>query len=265
MLDFTLSFLAWLASTTIPAFLGLTGITRLGTRIRPRYLAAFALGIFLWFFVDTIGGSANLDVNAGFSGGAAQLAIVLLFVAGVLVFISIDRRVLSAPQGGTYPLAIPLMIAVAVGIHGFGEGTAFGDTAFSTSSATLLEAFGGVTAAVAYVLHKVLEPMMIGACYLIYAGKDPKYTGVDLKDMLLLALVFAAPSMVGAATGYHISYDATYFFALGTGSSIYAALRLVRPLFAIPEGSSTWDTAWVALWLVLGFISIYVAALFHSG
>lgn len=75
MLDFGTSFLGWLAATAIPAFLGLLLITGAGKWVKGKYLAAFAIGIFMWFFVDTIGGSANLDVNAGFGGGIDQVAM----------------------------------------------------------------------------------------------------------------------------------------------------------------------------------------------
>src|SRR5437016_10616072 len=85
MIGFTEGFLAWLASTAIPAFVGLLVIVWAGNVVKPKYLTAFALGIFLWFFVDTIQGSANLDVNAGFTGGVAQVAAVGLFIIGVLV------------------------------------------------------------------------------------------------------------------------------------------------------------------------------------
>jgi zinc transporter ZupT len=166
MLDFATAFLAWTASTWIPAFVGLFVIVWAGHFVKSKYLAAFALGIFLWFFVDTIQGSALLDVNAGFMGGAGQVAAVLLFIIGVLSVFWIDRRrglFSSEAIVGTASVAIPLLAAAAIGIHGLGEGAAFGSTAYSTSSTSLLDAFGGVSAGVAYLLHKGLEPMMAAA------------------------------------------------------------------------------------------------------
>jgi hypothetical protein len=264
VLAFTESFLAWLASTAIPAFVGLLIIASAGMLLKGKYLAAFALGIFLWFFVDTIGGSANLDVNAGFTGGVAQVAVVALFVIGVLFFFSVDRNIFSPESGmGKYGLAIPLLVAIAVGMHGFGEGAAFGGTAVSTSSTSLLDAFGGLTAGVAYVLHKLLEPMMIGACYCVYSKEHAKSAVGRLGDVLLLSILFLVPSLIGAATGYYFTYDSSYFFALGTGTSIYAAVRLARPLFETMTASSS-ESIKIALSVILGFICIYFAALFHS-
>src|SRR6266852_3604689 len=157
MIGFAESFAVWLASTIIPAAIGLIFIVWIGSVIKPRYTVAFALGILLWFFLDTIQASACLYVNEGFSGGAEQVGIVVLFVLGVLFFFWADRNrdIFNAESAvGKYGIAIPLMMSVAVGIHGLGEGTAFGANVSSTSSTSLLDAFGGVAAGVAYVLHK---------------------------------------------------------------------------------------------------------------
>jgi hypothetical protein len=296
MIGFGESFLAWTASTLFPAFAGLvliTGINKLldwlvflGNKLsrlfRPRlrsgplkvqlridekYLAAFAFGIFLWFFFDTISGSATLDVNSGFGGGPAQVAVVILFVAGALLFFSVDqhRNIFSAETAiGKYGIVIPLLVAAAVGIHGLGEGWDFGHTAYATSSADLLNAFGGVMAAVAYVLHKALEPMMVGACYAVYTKGQARSGARWIRDLFLLSIVFVFASLVGATGGYYVSFDTTYFFAIGTGTSIYAAFRLVGPLFIPNRTVRSKDTLQIAVALLLGFIAIYIAALFHS-
>src|SRR3989442_12001653 len=137
-----------------------------GMKFQIKYVSEFAFGILFWFFVDTITGAASLDVNSGFSGGAGQVARVGLFAIGLLFFFSVDRnRNIFSPQlaVGKYGLAIPLLVAAALGIHGLGEGAAFGGTAALTTSTSLLDTFGGVSGGVAYVLHKTLEPMIIGA------------------------------------------------------------------------------------------------------
>jgi zinc transporter ZupT len=276
MLGFAESFLAWTASTWIPAFIGLLVIVWAGRFVKSRYLAAFALGIFLWFFVDTIQGSALLDVNAGFRGGAGQVAAIALFIIGVLGVFWIDRRHgLFSPESivTTVSVAIPLLVAGAIGIHGLGEGAAFGATAYSTSSTSLLDAFGGVSAGVAYLLHKGLEPMMAAASYCVYTNRTGSGVKGKLRDVFLLSLVFVLPSLIGAVVGYYVmgpatgfvaGFDTTYFFALGTGTSIYAALRLSRPLFRSEGSVTSDDSIKTAVPIVLGFIAIYFAALFHS-
>jgi len=265
MLGFAESISAWLVSTTVPAFLGLALITAAVRLVRREYLLAFALGIFLWFSVDTWSGSADLSVNAGFNGGVGQFATVILFAAGVLVFFGADRNLFSPePMGDSVDMTVPFLVALAIGIHGLGEGAAFGGTASVTTSTDLLGAFGGISAGVSYALHKALEPMMIGACYLIYSRGGDKAWKARLRDVVGLALVFAIPSLLGAITGYYIRYDATYFFALGAGTSIYAALRIVRPLFLVRSPSSPLEPVRTAFWLIFGLLCIYSAALLHA-
>lgn len=305
MLGFVESFLPWTAATLIPAFVGLLLIVsaervmeailsmlkkalnrikssfprtpseadpaavpsarRVGT---PRYIAAFAFGILFWFFVDTVTGAASLDVTSGFSGGVNQVAIVGLFVTGVLFFFSVDRnRNIFSPELaiGKHGLAIPVLVAVALGIHGLGEGAAFGGTAALTTSRSLLEAFGGISGGIAYVLHKALEPMIIGACYCAYSIQNAKSTTGRLRDLAVLSVIFAVPSLIGAATGYYLAYDSSYFYALGTGTAIYAAVRLFGPLFNNMKVIGSKESITMAALMTLGLLTIYFAALFHSG
>ena len=268
MLGFADSFLPWTAATLIPGFVGLLIIVLAGNFLRAKYLAAFAIGIFLWFFVDTIGGAAGLDVISGFSGGGGQLSHSGLFVIGLLFFFTVDRnRNIFSPQlaGGKYSLAIPWLVAAAVGIHGLGEGAAFGGATALTSSTSLLDAFGGYSGGVAYILHKALEPMMIGACYCVYAKKHAKGAAGQLRDLLLLSIAFVVPSLLGAATGYYLTYDSSFFYALGTGTSVYALIRLAGPLFDNTQTPSSKESIKIAVLIALGLLAIYFAALFHSG
>src|SRR3989442_13198064 len=268
MLGFAEGLPPWVAITLFPAFVGLLLVVSVEKVVNQKYLSAFALGIFLWFFVDTIKASGALDVAAGFAGGASQVSLVGLFVIGILLFFSTDRhqKVFSPREAvGKYGVTIPLLVAVSVGIHGIGEGASFGGTAALTTSASLLDAFGGISSGLAYVLHKVLEPMMIGACYCVYSSQLAKNTADRLKDLAVLSTVFAIPSLVGGVSGYYLTYDSSYFYALGTGTSVYAAMRLAGPLFSTVQSVSQKETIKIALSLALGLLAIYFAALFHSG
>ena len=129
----------------------------------------------------------------------------------------------------------------------------------------LLDAFGGIKAGVAYVLHKALEPMMIGACYAFYTKGQARNGARWIRDTFLLSMVFSLASLVGAAAGYFVKVETTYFFALGTGTSIYAAMRLLAPLFTPGQTIKSNYSISIAVALLLGFIAIYIAALFHSG
>jgi zinc transporter ZupT len=263
LLPFLPTFLAAVGAFIFPTIVGLLVLAGAARVVSARYLAAFALGIYLWFFSDTIGDSAYLDVNSGFGGGTAQVALVLLFAVGLVLLFSLDRSALGPDSTSRSRLSVPLLVALAVGIHGLGEGAALSATAAVTPATGILDAFGGTSAAAAFVLHKALEPMMVGAAYWVYARERAKDPASLLKDMLLLAFVFVLPGIIGAATDYNLGYDTTYFFALGLGTSIYALVRLARPLFS-ETSDSKWDSTRVAVLVLAGFLCIYLAALLHS-
>jgi hypothetical protein len=264
VLPFGESFLAIVAALVIPTLVGLFVIAGVAKSVSQRYLAAFTLGIYFWFFSDTIGDSSYLDVNSGFSGGVVQLALVILFAVGLILVFSLDRTIFK-PGPATIGLGfgVPLLVAFAVGFHGFGEGAAFSATAAATPSTSLLDAFGGLSAAIAFILHKALEPMMIGAAYWTYARDHAKNASGVIRDMLVLTAVFTIPGIVGGATDYFLNYETTYFFAFGLGTSIYAAVRLAKPLFWEPNISNS-ESVKIALLVLFGFLCIYFAALFHS-
>ena len=192
------------------------------------------------------------------------MALVVLFIAGLTVVLSLDRTTFRADKAGTnLGFTIPLLVAFSIGFHGFGEGAAFIATAGATSASGLLGAFGGFSAAAAFAIHKALEPMIVGAAYWIYAKDHARSPAALAKDILLLAFVFVAPGIVGAATDYSSAYATTYLFAFGLGTSLYAAVRLARPLFSDTDGSP-WDSLKVGAAMILGFLSLYSAALLHS-
>jgi hypothetical protein len=263
VLPFGTSFLAIASALVLPTLVSLLLVSAAARRVNARYLAAFAAGIYLWFFSDTIGDSAYLGVNSGFGGGVEQAALVVLFILGVLLVFSLDRTAFGSGDGDGLAFRIPVLVALAVGIHGFGEAAAFSGVAASTPATDLLDAFGGLSPAVAFILHKALEPTMVGAAYWLYSRNHSKSTGGLLKDMLILTVAFVLPGLVGAATNYYLSFDVTYVFALGLGTSIYAVVMLAKPLFSGAAGSR-WESTKLACAIVLGFLCLYFAALLHS-
>jgi zinc transporter ZupT len=268
LIGFAETFGAVLATFLIPTFIGLAIISVAAKYLSPKYLAAFTIGIYLWFFSDTIGDASLLGVSEGFTGGIWQVALWLTFAIGLVVLFSIDSKMFAEGSPGvSFGFSIPILVAIAVGMHGFGEGAAVGATAATSTSSNLLDAFGGLSAGAAFVLHKGLEPMMVGAAYWIYARDHAKDMMGRLKDIVILTLAFTLPGIVGGASAYYViqafpNADYTYVFALGLGTSIYAAARLARPLF---QGTgSRGESLKVACLIILGFTCLYTAALLHS-
>jgi hypothetical protein len=267
MIPFLEAFLGIIAALVIPTAVGLAIVAGVAQYVSARALAAFALGIYFWFFSDTIGDSSYLGVNSSFGGGAEHWSLVILFVVGALLVFAIDRDVFKprASVAGAAGLGfgIPILVAFAVGMHGFGEGADFGASAATTLSTNLIVGFGGLSAVVAFVLHKGLEPMMAGATYWIYAKGHAKNTGGVVKDNLLMMIVFTVPGIIGGGTDYFLQYDDLYFFAFGLGTSIVAVIRLAKPLFWESD-EDKYDSLKIALLMLFGFMCIYFAALFHS-
>jgi zinc transporter ZupT len=269
LLGFAETFGATVASFVLPAIVALVIISVVARFLKARYLAAFAIGIYFWFFSDTIGDANLLGANEGFAGGFFHIALWIAFAVGLVLVISIDRDLFTpGPEGVRFGFAIPLLVALAIGIHGFGEGAAIGATAVTTPAGNLIDAFGGFSAAVAFVVHKVLEPMIVGAAYWIYAKDHAKDMAGRVRDVVLLVLVFTIPGIIGAGSAYYVvqtfpGVDFTYVFALGLGTSIYAAVRLARALF---EGGATsrYESTKVAILILLGFTCLYLAAMLHS-
>ncbi|MDE1852851.1 MAG: hypothetical protein KGI38_03780 [Thaumarchaeota archaeon] len=262
MIPYLVAFVSFLGATLIPVLLGLGLVTTAGRRIRREYLAALAVGIFLWYFSDTVGDSAYLDVNASFSGGIEHVALFALFAVGLLLVFALDTHAFSPEtEAPAYSLAIPILMAFAIGIHGLGEGADTGATAALTQSTSVLDAFGGLSPGVGYVIHKALEPMMVGVSYCIYSKGRLTDMRRVLRDVFTLAAVFTVPAVIGEAFAYSVPFDTTYAFAFATGTSFYAVVRLSKPLFNSHLSES--ESFRAALFLLLGLGSIYFAALFH--
>jgi len=264
LLSFAESFFAWLAATGISAIAGLIVALAVGKYLKLGYLLAFSLGVILWVFTDVIDNAAKLDVEASFSGGWEQVIIVVLFALGVLLFLSLDRSVFSPGAPTNLGLTIPLLVAIAIGIHGLGEGGAFGEVSSITPFSSLVLTFGGEAPGAAYVIHKFLESLALGTGYLAFSGRQPVGTTKRLGDVAMLGFAFVVPSVAAMAAGYYIEYNVVYFYALGSGALLYAILKLAGPLFTTQRASGSNGSLIMGAWLLAGLLSVYLAALLHS-
>jgi hypothetical protein len=266
LIDFFTIFLAILLVNFIPFYGGF--FTSLATkRIQASYLLSYSVGISLWFFVDLINNAAQLDINKGFSGDIRQLGILLAFVFGLFITLSIGRSNISQQEGEGYtrPLFI-VLVAIAftwIGLHALGEGAGVGALASSTVSESLIEAIGGVNGGISFVLHKFLEGVVIGALYRVYARGYGNSIGNELRWIGLLGVAAVAPALLGGSIAYYLAFEVSYFFALAGGAYIYIALALTQPIFKL-SGSSRSYFAKIALLILAGVLSMYFAGLFHS-
>ena len=263
MLPFGVTAVEFAVVTFLSAFIGILVVILASGFVRVRYLAAFALGVYLWYFTDTLGGANYLDVDGGFAYSSYLASLVLLFVVGLLVFFSLDRKLFDQAGKAAYgALAIGALAALAMGLHGMAEGVDFGITAAQTPSNSLLDAFGGLAPAASWVLHKMLEPTVAGVAFVTIAGTGTGRPLGKVVDALVVAVVFTAPAVVGSVVGYYNPFDSSYVYALGLGTSVYALARIGRPLYSEDPGS--WLSTKMAVAVMVGFVLIFMSAMLHS-
>jgi len=240
-------------------------------RVSIRNLSAFALGLLFWFFLDTLNDAIQLGVNEGFSFDFHHTALVLLFIIGFLALALMSGLGMSDKGGvkdlSSYPFLVTLLAALGMGFHGIGEGMEFGGTSAGTSAITILDAIGGYGGAVAYVLHKFLEACIVTVVFVALVSEGGPSFRKQLWRVVALGLAFGIPSVVGEFVGYFAPMDSSYFYALGGGAALFVALLVIRPIFTSKGREETTYSQWVGivLALLLGFLSLYVAAAFHAG
>ena len=264
MLPFGITDTEFAVVTFMSAFIGISFVIWGSLIVKLRYLAAFSLGVYLWFFTDTLSGANYLDVTGGFVYSSHLVLLVALFVVGLIALFSLDAELFTT--GGSFKrgaLWVGALAAIALGLHGMAEGAAFGTTAAQPPSSSLLDAFGGIGASASWVFHKMLEPSVAATAYVAIAGSAPRKPSDRVVDALVLAFVFVIPAVIGSVAGYLAFFDVTYIYALGLGTSVYALARVGRGLYSDEGGGSLLSTK-MALAAVLGFILIFAAALLHS-
>ncbi|MDE1857924.1 MAG: hypothetical protein KGI26_02490 [Thaumarchaeota archaeon] len=262
-------------ATFIPTFVSLYLVSAL--RPRPRYLAAFGVGLTFWYFYDTLAEAASLGVNNALYpvylfGGIPHLVLIGAFVAGVAFIAAVDH--VSVPAAGPAPgrralFLIPAVVALVMGVHGLGEG--WGAVSAVSSSPTagsdfqgLVQAFGTFPALASYPVHKFLEASMVAIIYTVYLKGEG--TDAGWWEVPLLGLLFAGPSAIGAAFGYYYSLDTTYFFAFGVTAALYAMVRMMEPIARSPRDASVAPAHYgfkVFFAIGLGMLVLYAAALLH--
>jgi hypothetical protein len=267
MIEFTVSFIEFALATLVPIYVGILSMIVIYSEIHlgTRYLSAYAFGLLLWFFFDTLNDAVQLGVNEGYSFDYRQTSLVLLFIAGFL-FLTLFSGPITTMENGASPVLLGVLVAFGIGIHGFGEGLGFGGLAAGTPATSVLEAIGGVGGGISYFLHKLLESTIVSVVFLNAAKFRSLSTRKQVSQMAIVGLIFGMPSLIGEAVAYYIPVDTSYFFAMGAGAALSVSLHVMKPIFLGSGAENTTYSQWVgiSLSLLLGFFLLYGAALFHS-
>jgi len=115
-------------------------------------------------------------------------------------------------------------------------------------------------------LHKLLESTIVIVVFLAAARAQNMSIRKQVRQAVVIGLIFGIPSVIGEAVAYYMPIDATYFFAMGAGAALSVALYVIRPIFRESGDKTTIYSRWVgiSLSILLGFFLLYGAALFHS-
>jgi len=260
LIDPTTNFVAGVAATFIPLYVGLFLPLAIAVQSmrRLRILMAISAGIIFWFFLDVMNDAVLLDVNQGFGGGLDHVILAALFAIGLFLLFGFEQAYSksSANKGhrqksiSTMEIsyAIALLVALGIGFHALGEGIEIGS--LIPTATNIIDAIGGFSSGVAYVLHKFLEGFVVGAVAAFAKTKTPR--------ILILGLVSGIPTIIGSSLALLTPINSAYFFALGGAAAVYVEYKLI-PNFVDQESAPIYVIA-----SLVGFYSMYLAGLFHG-
>jgi hypothetical protein len=152
-----------------PKVVGLCPCLRLPAQLL-RYVAAFGIGLYFRLCSDTIGDANVLEVNEGFAVGIFHVALFPVFAQVSSRYLpwtsaqSLRNKGRARASGSASPYWWPLPLDTWLR-----RGAAVGSTAATMPSPNLADAFGGLSAATDFVLHKSLELRTLGVACWIYA------------------------------------------------------------------------------------------------
>jgi zinc transporter ZupT len=197
----------------VPVFLGLLWLPFLRT-IQRKWLDFFlslTVGLLVFLGIDAL--SEALETARSVPGAFQGLGLVLIGVIGTPLLINVLSH-----RGRDQQSAIRVsgLIALAIGLHNFGEGLAVG-AAYASGSIAL-----GTFLVLGFLLHNTTEGLGIVAPL---ASERPAFG-----QLALLGLVAGAPTVMGAWLG-GFSYSplwTTLFFAVGAGAIAQVVLLLGR-------------------------------------
>jgi zinc transporter ZupT len=258
MADVLSTFAATALATFVPLYIGLFFPPLLGKGSRGSlFFVAASVGIISWFFLDVAGDAALLDVNQGFGGDYTHVVLAGSFAFGFLLLFGLERwstpssfaAASEAMTGGSqFTFAIAFVAALGIGFHALGEGLSIGSVVPNATS--ILDAIGGLGPGIAYVLHKFLEGLVVGAFAMLARSR---YGQIGI-----LGIASGLPTLLGFLLGLPSTLESTYFFAIGASGAVYIEFKLIPKIF---EGRAKFSTL---VFTLIGFYSMYTAGLFHG-
>jgi len=208
-------------------------------------LAAIAVGILLFLFVDVVASAQTLiavPLTSGDTSLVAEYALLLAggFIVGTLLLVWFERWYTARMRGekaavrgptsieptesafAVDPIQLSTLIAVGIGLHNLSEGLAIG-AAYAQGVLALV----GVLV-IGFAIHNATEGFGVLGPGLM-AGR--RYS---LGRLAALGLVAGGPTFFGTLIGSVFRADAVsvLFFGLAAGAILYVVLQMSRPMLA---------------------------------
>ena len=197
----------------------------------------------VWFFLDLMSISTYLGINQGLSD--STFLLVLLFILGFLVTIMLD------PHSRLDRFYDPIFLAaLVIAIHGIGEGIAIGSTLAYPTVVDPIAATGGPISAASFVIHKTLEAFIVTVLAVS--------TGRYYSHLIGAGLILSVPTVLGAIAGYLLSINATVFYAIAGGGTLWLLSTLISTSMTMPSRFK-WSLS-----LLLGVLLMFLAGTLHS-
>lgn len=234
----------------VPVAIGMLwypGLRRLSRRVRDVVLAV-TVGLLAFLLVDTLEEALHAAGQTGAAiNGLGLVAVGAAFMIGMLVLIedvATHRANEEAPRGQRSGLTMAYVLALAIGLHNFGEGLAVG------ASAAVGEVALGATLLVGFIVHNSTEGLAIA---LPIAMRD-RVRGWHFVGLVLVA---GAPAIPGTLLGSWSIAPAWSAIAFGVaaGALIQVLLVVGRSLAAVS------DRRTVAAGVVFGVATMYATGL----
>lgn len=201
-------------------------------------LAAIAVGVLLFLFVDVLSNAHGIISGAlggagspGLAGASVDLAALLAGFAFALLALhyfveGFTRRVRDGapdvdPAAPVGPLEMSTIIAVGIGLHNLSEGLAIGAAYAAGLPLALVLVIG-------FAIHNTTEGfgilgpgMMAGA----------RYSG---RRLLALGLVGGGPTFLGTVIGSVVTAPvlSVLFYGLAAGAILFVVLQMAPPMLA---------------------------------
>jgi zinc transporter ZupT len=231
----------------IPVLLGLLWLPFLRSVDRKwvDFFLSLTIGLLVFLAVDAV--AEALEVSTRVAGAFQGLSLVLLGLLGTPLMIAALGEWRRRSRKELSLLYVSALIALAIGLHNFGEGLAVG-AAYATGEIPL-----GTFLVLGFLLHNTTEGLGI------VAPIAKQQTRV--RDLVLLGLLAGLPTIFGAWLG-GFTYSPlwiTLFFAVGAGAIVQVILELWRLFSKRQESGLT--TPLNAVGVLAGLAIMYVTGL----